>query len=127
MNIEKINIQEKFEKISKFWDPKIIAQLNGQDVKIARVNGSFPKHQHDNEDELFLIIKGTFYLELDDGMLELKAGEMVVIPKGAQHRPFTKSEAHILMFEPSSTINTGNLKTILLKQIWKKSNISKNH
>lgn len=108
MPIQKINLQQAYSTFSETWSPRIIGRLNGQLVKIARVDGDFIWHDHPNEDEGFWVIDGTLFIELKDQMLELTEGEFVVIPRGVRHRPFTKAEAKIMLFEPESTVNTGN-------------------
>lgn len=108
MNISKVNLKNKFSKVNEYWSPKIVGQLNGQLVKIAKVKGDFIMHEHENEDELFFVNKGTLFIELENETLKLEAGEMVVIPKGIKHRPFSNEEVEIVLFEPATTINTGN-------------------
>lgn len=104
-----INLNQKFQKISRHWDPKLIAELNGQAVKLAKIKGEYVWHHHQNEDEMFLVIFGNLIIKLPDKELLLQPGEMVVIPKGIEHCPQAEEECHILMFEPVSTINTGNI------------------
>ncbi|MEO0584166.1 MAG: cupin domain-containing protein [Bacteroidota bacterium] len=108
MGIKKVNLQEKFETFSEYWTPKIVGELNNQHVKIAKFKGEFIMHHHENEDELFLVIKGTMNIELVDQTLEINAGEFVVIPKGVKHKPYAKEEVEVLLFEPATTLNTGN-------------------
>ncbi len=110
MEIKKVNLSEKLATFSEHWSPKIIGELNNQHVKIAKVKGDFVMHQHDHEDELFYIISGTLFIEMNDQTLELHPGELVVIPKGTSHRPYASEEASIMLFEPATTVNTGNLK-----------------
>jgi mannose-6-phosphate isomerase-like protein (cupin superfamily) len=107
MNIKKVNLKDKFDKVNEYWSPKIVGELNGQHVKIAKVKGDFITHQHDNEDELFFVNKGTLFIELENETLEINTGEMVVIPRGVPHRPYAKEEVEIVLFEPATTINTG--------------------
>lgn len=109
--MKKVNLAQKFGLIDAFWSPAIIAELNGQYVKIAKIFGTFDWHFHENEDELFLVIKGTFDLEFRDQVVTLNEGELCVVPKGVEHRPVASKEAHILLFEPTSTLNTGNVVT----------------
>ncbi len=106
--MDKINIAEKFKKVSSFWEPGIIGSLNGQHVKIAKIKGEFIWHSHENEDELFLVIKGRIIIRLRDREIELNEGELFIVPRGVEHQPFASDEAHILMFEPAGTLNTGN-------------------
>jgi len=110
MEIKKVNLSQKLSTFSEYWSPKIIGELNNQHVKIAKVKGDFVMHQHDHEDELFYIISGTLFIEMNDKTLELHPGELVIIPKGTPHRPYAPEEVSIMLFEPATTINTGNLK-----------------
>ncbi len=109
MAIEVKNIEKSFEEVTAYWSPALLASLNGQDVRIAKLKGEFPWHQHDEEDELFFVISGRLSIDLEGDTLELQEGEMVVIPKGTQHRPRAAEEVKVLLFEPSSTLNTGNI------------------
>ena len=106
----RISIAEKLATISTHWDPKIVAQLNGQLVKLVKVEGEFVWHHHENEDELFLVIEGRLRLEMRDRVVELGPGEMAVVPRGVEHRPVAEREVHLLLFEPASTLNTGNVR-----------------
>lgn len=107
-----INIREKFDKFSQHWTPKIIAECNGQLVKLAKVKGDFLWHKHENEDEMFIVYKGTFILDFKDKTVEVKEGEMIVVPKGVDHRPRTiDEEAMVIVIEPKSTYHTGNVKS----------------
>ena len=108
MQIQVINIEEKFGKFTDHWSPRIIGGLNGQHVKIAKVEGEFVWHHHEQEDELFWVIRGQLTLELRDQTLVLNPGEMCIIPKGVEHKPSAETECWILMFEPESTLNTGS-------------------
>ena len=109
--MNKINLAQKFDLISAYWTPGIVAELNGQHVKLGKIKGEFDWHLHENEDELFLVVKGSFDLEFRDRIVTLSEGELMVVPKGVEHRPVAKEEAHILLFEPASTLNTGNVTT----------------
>lgn len=102
------NITEKFESFNDFWSPKIIAELNGQHVKLARLKGEFVRHKHEDEDELFWVIEGVLKIKLDDALIVLKAGEMVTIPKGVYHQPIADEEVKVVLFEPATTLNTGD-------------------
>jgi len=102
------NITEKFDSFSDLWIPKIIGDLNGQHVKLARLKGEFVRHMHDHEDELFWVIEGVLKIVLDDEVLLLNPGEMVTIPKGVYHQPIADEEVKVVLFEPASTINTGD-------------------
>ena len=111
--MKKINIQEKFTLFSEHWTPKIIGELNGQHVKLAKVKGEFIWHDHENEDELFFIIKGLLKIEFRDKTVELGPGEMYIIPKGVEHKPIAEEEAHLLLFEPAATKHTGDIQHAL--------------
>ncbi|WP_192347283.1 cupin domain-containing protein [Algoriphagus sp. Y33] len=111
--MKKVNLNEKFDLIKELWTPKIIGELNGQDVKLAKVKGEFVWHNHTNEDELFLIIKGSLKIDLEGESVTLNEGEMLVIPRGVEHRPVAEEEAWILLFEPQSTKHTGEVKSEL--------------
>lgn len=108
MNIEKINLKEKLSQFTDHWNPRVVGELNGQFVKLAKIKGEFVWHKHDQEDELFLVVKGSFVMELRDGNIELKEGDSIIIPRGVEHRPVAAEEAHILLFEPANTLNTGD-------------------
>ncbi|MDL5512493.1 cupin domain-containing protein [Arenibacter sp. M-2] len=108
MEIHKVNLQSKLNTFSEYWTPKIVGELNNQLVKIAKFKGEFVKHKHEQEDELFLVVNGTLFIELNDKTLELHAGEFVVIPKGIEHKPYAPEEVSVLLFEPATTLNTGN-------------------
>jgi mannose-6-phosphate isomerase-like protein (cupin superfamily) len=113
MNIGKVNIDEKFEKFSKHWNPKIIGALNGQHVKLVKFKGSFVWHKHDTEDEMFLVMHGSFAIHFQDQSIELKEGEFIIVPHGVEHRPEALEEVQVLLIEPASTINTGNVKDVM--------------
>jgi len=111
--MEVINIKEKYEKVKDLWTPHIITSLNGQDVKIAKVDGQFIWHDHQDEDELFLVIKGELHIEFRDGVKTIREGEMMTVPRGVEHRPYTDQECWILLFEPQSTLHTGDVESEL--------------
>ncbi len=113
--IEKVNLGNAFASISEHWSPKIAGELNGQHVKLAKLKGEFVWHKHDQEDELFLVISGELIIELRDKKLVLNEGEMVIIPKGVEHKPVAENEVEILLFEPISTVNTGEVNSDLRK------------
>jgi mannose-6-phosphate isomerase-like protein (cupin superfamily) len=106
---EKFDIDDKFARLSEHWRPRVVAALNGQEVKIVKVQGTFPWHHHDNEDELFLVWKGRFRVEFRDRVVDLGPGEGVVVPRGVEHRTAADHEAEIVLFEPAATRNTGNV------------------
>lgn len=108
MNIKKVNIKEKLTKFNDHWNPRIIGELNGQYIKAAKLKGDFIAHKHEYEDEMFLVIKGCLKIELKNEIIEVNEGEFVIIPKGQTHKPIADEEVEILLFEPKSTINTGN-------------------
>lgn len=105
---EKIGLAEKFGQFSAHWSPKIVAELNGQEVKLVKFLGEFVWHSHEREDELFLVIRGSFRMEFRDRTVELREGEMIVVPRGMEHRPVAGEEVWVLLFEPAATLNTGN-------------------
>jgi mannose-6-phosphate isomerase-like protein (cupin superfamily) len=107
--MEKINIAEKLADIPEAWKPRIAGELNGQMVKLGKFKGEFVWHHHENEDELFLVVKGRFRMELRDQNIWLEEGEFLVVPRGVEHRPVADEEAWVLLFEPASTLNTGNV------------------
>ena len=107
--MQKVNLSEKLAQFSDQWKPKIVGELNGQHVKLAKILGEFIWHKHDHEDELFLVVKGRFRMEFRDRHVWLEEGEILIVPRGVEHRPVAEEEAHILMFEPASTLNTGNV------------------
>lgn len=116
MTIKKVNISEKLSLFSDHWNPRIVGELNGQQVKLAKFQGEFVWHKHDNEDELFLVIKGSFKMELRDKTIEINKGDFIIIPKGVEHKPSAEKEVHIMLFEPATTLNTGeNAESALTK------------
>ena len=109
-HMEKVNIAEKFRQIQEYWKPYIAAELNGQHVKLDKLKGEFIWHHHIDEDEMFLVVKGSFRMEFRDQHVWLEEGEFIVVPRGVEHRPVAEEEAHILLFEPASTLNTGDVR-----------------
>jgi mannose-6-phosphate isomerase-like protein (cupin superfamily) len=108
VTVDKINLAEKLALFQDAWNPRVVAELNGQHVKVVKLAGPFVWHHHDHEDELFLVIRGVLRMELRDRAVELVPGELIVIPRGVEHRPCADGECEILLFEPASTVNTGN-------------------
>ena len=106
---EVINLAEKFGLFDEHWQPRIVGELNQSYIKLAKLKGEFVWHQHDDEDELFLVVKGTLVIKLRDRDLTLQAGEFVIIPKGIEHLPVADDEVQVLLLEPKSTRNTGNV------------------
>ena len=107
--MKKINLKEKFTKFNDYWSPKIVGELNDSYVKLAKFKDTFDWHSHENEDELFLVIKGKLLIKLRDQDVHLEEGEFFIVPKGVEHCPVASEEAHILLLEPKSTLNTGNI------------------
>ena len=108
MNIEKVNINDKLTQFSDHWSPKIVGELNGQQVKLVKFRGDFVWHKHDNEDEMFMVINGAFEMHLRDEVIEVKQGDFIIIPRGIEHKPFAREEVHVMLFEPAATLNTGD-------------------
>lgn len=106
--MQKVNLAAKLASFSTHWDPKIVAELNGQQVKLAKFRGEFVWHHHENEDEMFLVVSGKFVMEFRDRKVPLAEGEFIVVPRGVEHRPVAEEEVSVLLFEPASTLNTGN-------------------
>ena len=106
---DKINLESKFALFAEQWRPKVVAALNGQEIKLVKVQGTFPWHHHDAEDEFFLVWKGRFRIEFRDRTVELGPGEGLVVPRGVEHRTAADEEAEVLVFEPAATRNTGNV------------------
>lgn len=105
-----IDIKEKFELFDEHWSPRIIGQLNGQAVKIAKVKGAFVWHDHKDEDELFYVVKGSLTIEMESETVVLEAGQMFIVPKGVSHKPYAEEECWIMLFEPMDTKHTGEVK-----------------
>ncbi len=106
--MEKVNIDEKLSLFNDFWNPRIVGELNGQHVKLAKLKGEFIWHKHDHEDELFYVLKGMLKMEFRDKIVEIKENEFLIVPKGIEHKPVAEEEVSLLLFEPASTLNTGN-------------------
>ncbi len=109
-SVEKVNIAKKLSLFSDHWSPKIVGELNGQHVKLVKLLGEFVWHHHDEEDELFLVVVGRFKMEFRDRHLWIEEGEFIVVPRGVEHRPVAEEEVSVLLFEPASTLNTGNVR-----------------
>jgi mannose-6-phosphate isomerase-like protein (cupin superfamily) len=107
--MNKVNLLQKFELINEYWSPKIAGELNGQMVKLVKFKGEFVWHKHDHEDELFWVIKGTFKMDLRDKPLFIEEGEFIIIPRGVEHKPVADNEVWVVLFEPATTLNTGNV------------------
>lgn len=114
--MNKVNISEKLSLIDDYWNPRIAGELNGQQIRLVKIKGEFPYHKHDNEEEMFLVIKGLLKLDFKDKILDLFEGEFIIVPRGVLHRPIAEQEVHLMMFVTDSNINTGNLKSELTKE-----------
>ena len=108
--VAKVNIEEKLSQFHDHWNPRIVGELNGQHVKLVKFRGEFLWHHHEHEDELFLVVKGRFRMEFRDRQVWLEEGEFLVVPRGVEHRPVADEEVHVLLFEPSGTLNTGDVR-----------------
>ena len=108
MNV--VDLKKKFSLFTEFWSPKIVGELNGQYVKLAKLKGEFVWHHHENEDELFMVVKGKLTIKLKDQNIELSEGQFFIIPRGVEHLPIAEEECHVMLFEPKSVFNTGNTK-----------------
>ncbi len=115
MEIAKVNIEQKLSLFQDHWNPRIVGELNGQHVKLAKFQGEFIWHSHEHEDELFLVLHGEFTMEFRDKNVLLKEGEFLIVPKGVEHRPVAKNEVSIMLFEPATTLNTGEHQNNLTK------------
>ena len=107
--MQKVNLAEKLALFGEQWRPKVVGELNGQQMKLVKFQGPFVWHHHDNEDELFLVVKGCFRMEFRDRHVWLEEGEFLIVPRGVEHRPVAIDEVHVLLFEPATTLNTGNV------------------
>ena len=108
--MEKVNLSEKFSLFNDYWNPRIAGELNGQHVKLAKLKGEFVWHNHDQEDELFYVVKGSLRMELRDRVVTINEGEFFIVPHGIEHRPVAEAEVQLMLFEPASTLNTGNVR-----------------
>lgn len=118
--MNKINLQEKFSLFAEYWSPKIVGELNGQHVKLAKFKGEFIWHKHDDEDELFYVVDGSFKMEFRDKTIEVNKGEFIIVPKGIEHKPVAAEEVCIMLFEPATTLNTGDKQDALTKSTLEK-------
>ena len=110
MPVTKINLGQKLSEFTDHWKPRIVGELNGQQVRLAKLLGEFVWHHHETEDELFLVLKGRLRIAFRDGEVMLEPGECCIVPRGVEHKPIADEEVHVLLFEPASTLNTGNLR-----------------
>jgi len=107
--MEKVNLAEKLSRFSDHWSPHVVGELNGQEVKLAKLQGEFVWHHHDNEDELFLVLSGDLEMHLENEVVAIGEGEFFIVPRGVEHKPVARDEVSVLLFEPATTLNTGNL------------------
>ena len=114
--MKKINLSEKFSFFTEHWSPKVAGELNGQQVKLVKFKGPFTWHHHKNEDELFYVVKGSFDMEFRDKTVTINEGEFIIVPRGVEHRPNAKEEVEVMLFEPASTLNTGNTENEFTKK-----------
>ena len=114
--MKKINLAEKLSSFSDYFNPRIVGELNGQQVKLVKFKGEFVWHHHEHEDELFYVVKGSFDMQMRDKTVTVNAGEFLIMPKGVEHRPVAKEEVEIMLFEPASTLNTGNVDNDMTKK-----------
>ena len=111
--MKKVNITEKLNLINDYWNPRIVGELNGQQIRLVKIKGEFAYHKHDNEDEMFFVIKGALKLDFKDKIVDVFEGEFIIVPKGTLHRPIANQEVHLMMFVTESNINTGDVKNEL--------------
>jgi mannose-6-phosphate isomerase-like protein (cupin superfamily) len=111
MRMEKVNLAEKLGLFDEYWSPRIVGELNEQYVKLAKLKGEFVWHHHENEDELFLVLRGRLVVQFRDREVILAEGEFLIVPRGVEHRPVAEEEVHVLLFEPQATYHTGNVRT----------------
>ena len=115
--MKKINITQKLSLFSDYWNPKIVGELNGQQVKLVKFKGEFVWHQHESEDELFYVLKGTMKIEFRDKTVLVNENEFIIVPRGVEHKPIAEEEVSVMLFEPASTLNTGDQKNELTKTV----------
>ncbi|MDX1739590.1 MAG: cupin domain-containing protein [Alphaproteobacteria bacterium] len=108
MQSDVVNLSEKFSKFAEHWSPRVVAEMNDYQIKLAKFQGDFVWHDHKDTDEVFLVVKGAMSIELRDGTVHLSEGEIYVVPKGVEHRPFAEDECHVLLIEPRGVVNTGD-------------------
>jgi mannose-6-phosphate isomerase-like protein (cupin superfamily) len=111
--IDKVNIKEKFALFDERWSPKIVGELNGQHVKLVKLHGEFVWHHHEQEDELVLVLAGRLRVDFRDRRVWVEEGEFIIVPRGVEHRPVAEEEVHVMLFEPATTLNTGNVRNEL--------------
>lgn len=114
--MEKVNIKQKLSLFTDYWNPRIVGELNGQHVKLVKFQGEFVWHKHDNEDEMFFVISGRFKMEFRDRTVVLNENDFLIVPRGIEHRPVAEQEVSVMLFEPATTLNTGNIENGLTKR-----------
>jgi len=114
--MQKISLREKFSQIHDYWNPRIAGELNGQMIKLVKFKGEFVWHKHDDEDEMFLVVEGEFNMELRDQTLVIRENEFIIIPRGVEHRPVAPNEVSVMLFEPATTLNTGDTRNEMTKE-----------
>ena len=115
-DVHKVNLADKLSLFQDHWNPRVVGELNGQQVKLVKLKGEFVWHRHDNEDEFFLVLDGRLTIRLRDRDVRLEQGEFFIVPRGVEHQPVAEKEAHVLLFEPASTLNTGNVRSELTRE-----------
>lgn len=118
--MNKVNVEQKLSLFADYWNPRVVGELNGQHVKLVKFQDEFVWHKHDNEDEMFFVVKGQFKMEFRERTVELKENEFLIVPKGVEHRPVAEQEVSVMLFEPSTTLNTGDTESELTKHILEK-------
>jgi mannose-6-phosphate isomerase-like protein (cupin superfamily) len=113
--MKKVAIADKLDLFSDYWSPKVVGELNGQEVKLVKLKGEFVWHKHEEEDELFYVLSGILKIEFKDRIEILEPNEMLIIPRGVEHKPIAEDEVHVMLFEPANTLNTGNADSIFTK------------
>lgn len=111
--MDKVNLEGKLALFADYWSPRVVGELNGQHVKLVKLRGEFVWHRHENEDELFLVLRGRLRIEFRDREIALEPGELLIVPRGKEHRPVADDEVHVLLFEPAGTLNTGDVRSEL--------------
>ena len=114
--MEKVNLAEKFSQFIEHYDPRIVGELNGQMVKLVKFKGEFTWHHHEKEDELFLVVKGSFDMHFREKVVTVNEGEFIIVPHGVEHKPVANEEVEVVLFEPASTLNTGNVENEFTKK-----------
>lgn len=115
--LEKVNLSDKFRLFDEHWSPKIAGEVNDSYVKLVKFQGDFVWHKHDEEDEMFLVVKGSITIKLRDGDVRLEEGEFVIIPRGVEHMPVAQEEAHVILFEPKTVLNTGDVRSERTREV----------